>query len=263
MNQSRITRGVVYFLIVIAIVAILWSYNSADPVTSELSISELAAQLKAREVDELRVSGDGQEVTIYYKNRSRQPGRVQLSGVASLMEELNFLGVETTDYQEGDVTIINEKPSQLGSWLSLLSIFLPAIIIIAFVYFIFRQAQGSNNQAISFGKSRARMFSGDHPTVTFEDVAGCDEAKEELREVVEFLRERKVRQLWRAHSRGVLLVAIRTAKRYWPRQSPERPVYPSSASPAQNLWKCSSASARAVSRSLRAAKRHSRALSSL
>ena len=74
-------------------------------------------------------------------------------------------------------------------------------------WFIFRQAQGSNNAAISFGKSKARMFSGDHPTVTFDDVAGVDEAKEELHEVVEFLREpQKFIALGARIPKGVLLV---------------------------------------------------------
>jgi cell division protease FtsH len=206
-NQSRVTRGVVYFLIVTAIIAILWSYNSAGPAQPELSISELAAQLQAHEVAELHVSGDGQRVVVLYQNEAQQPAQVQVSGNASLMEQLSYLGVETSDYVEGSVTVVNEKPSGWGSWLSLLSIFLPAIIIIAFIYFIFRQAQGSNNQAMSFGKSRARMFSGDHPTVTFDDVAGCDEAKEELHEVVEFLREpEKFVSFGARIPKGVLLV---------------------------------------------------------
>jgi cell division protease FtsH len=70
-----------------------------------------------------------------------------------------------------------------------------------------RQAQGSNNQALSFGKSRARMFSGDQPTVTFEDVAGVEEAKEELQEVVEFLKEpEKFIALGARIPKGVLLI---------------------------------------------------------
>jgi len=206
-NSTRVTRGFVYFLIFIAIIAILWSYNSASPAETVLSLTELAEQIRAGEVDRLQVSGDGREVTVFYSDPDRTPNNVQLSGNASLMEELSFLGVSTADYAEGGVSIANEKPSDLGNWLSLLSIFLPAVIIIAFIYFIFRQAQGSNNQALSFGKSKARMFTGDHPTVTFEDVAGCDEAKEELREIVDFLKEpEKFVSFGARIPKGVLLV---------------------------------------------------------
>jgi cell division protease FtsH len=75
------------------------------------------------------------------------------------------------------------------------------------LWFIFRQAQGSNNAAMSFGKSRARMFSGEHPTVTFADVAGVEESKQELAEIVEFLKEpQKFIQLGARIPKGVLLV---------------------------------------------------------
>ena len=84
---------------------------------------------------------------------------------------------------------------------------LPFIILAGVFWFVFRQAQGSNNQALSFGKSRARMFSGDQPTVTFDDVAGVEEAKEELKEIVEFLREpEKFISLGARIPKGVLLV---------------------------------------------------------
>ncbi len=70
----------------------------------------------------------------------------------------------------------------------LLASLLPVLLIGAFLYFMFRQAQGTNNQAMSFGKSRARMFLGNKTVVTFGDVAGVDEAKMELQEIVEFLK---------------------------------------------------------------------------
>ena len=84
---------------------------------------------------------------------------------------------------------------------------LPVLLLAGFFIFLMRQAQGAGNQAFSFGKSRARVFTGDKPTVTFEDVAGAEEAKQELQEVVEFLKEpQKFASLGARIPKGVLLV---------------------------------------------------------
>jgi cell division protease FtsH len=99
------------------------------------------------------------------------------------------LGVTPEDLSSEQISVEIKLPSPFLGIVSILSYILPFIILIGLFWFIFRQAQGSNSAAMSFGKSKARMFSGDHPTVTFEDVAGVEEAKEELQEVVEFLRE--------------------------------------------------------------------------
>jgi cell division protease FtsH len=89
----------------------------------------------------------------------------------------------------------------------LITALLPMLLIGALLFFMFRQAQGTNNQALSFGKSRARMFLGNKTVVTFHDVAGVDEAKTELQEVVEFLKyPEKFNQLGARIPRGVLLV---------------------------------------------------------
>ena len=105
-------------------------------------------------------------------------------------------------------TLTGAPASDGGAWLSILiSAFLPILLIGALLFFMFRQAQGSNNQALSFGKSRARMFLGNKTVVTFQDVAGVDEAKTELQEVVEFLKyPEKFNQLGARIPRGVLLV---------------------------------------------------------
>ena len=85
------------------------------------------------------------------------------------------------------VEVLVKGTSPLGNILGLLFNFLPIIIFGAILVFMMRQAQGTNSQAMSFGRSRARMFTGQKPTVTFVDVAGQEEAKQELAEVVEFL----------------------------------------------------------------------------
>src|SRR6188508_823018 len=105
-----------------------------------------------------------------------------------------------------DVFTANQAPDT--SWLGLLlTAVLPLLIIGGFIFFMMRQAQGTNNQALSFGKSRARMFLGNKTVVTFNDVAGVDEAKTELQEVVEFLKfPEKFNSLGARIPRGVLLV---------------------------------------------------------
>ncbi len=105
-------------------------------------------------------------------------------------------------------TLVGAPASDSGAWLSVIfSVLLPMLLIGALLFFMFRQAQGTNNQAMSFGKSRARMFLGNKTVVTFHDVAGVDEAKTELQEVVEFLKyPEKFNQLGARIPRGVLLV---------------------------------------------------------
>ncbi|MFL5673567.1 MAG: ATP-dependent zinc metalloprotease FtsH [Chloroflexota bacterium] len=104
--------------------------------------------------------------------------------------------------------IYKAEPAPDTSWLGLLLTgLLPLLVIGGFIFFMMRQAQGTNNQALSFGKSRARMFLGNKTVVTFNDVAGVDEAKTELQEVVEFLKyPEKFNSLGARIPRGVLLV---------------------------------------------------------
>lgn len=207
MNSTRITRWFIYALIGVAILAIIWSYTSSASSTNEIPISQLARQIQEERVDEIIVDGNGRRITVRYNDPNRPAVESQISGVSSLEELLGNYGVTEADYADLSPRITYDPPNQWGSWLNIVGIFLPALLIIGFIYFIFRQAQGSNNQAMAFGKSRARMFTGDHPTVTFDDVAGAVEAKEELREIVEFLREpEKFVSFGARIPKGVLLV---------------------------------------------------------
>jgi len=207
MNSTRLTRWLVYLLIGAAIVAVLWSYSSAPAAQNEIPISKLAQEIRSDEVAQLIVSSTGNEVTVIYEKPNRPSTRAGISEASSIEDLLATYGVSNDIFADGKPAITYERPSQWSGILNLVGIFLPAILIIGFFYFVFRQAQGSNNQAMSFGKSRARMFTGDHPTVGFDDVAGCDEAKEELQEIVEFLKEPEKFVTFGARiPKGVLLV---------------------------------------------------------
>ncbi|MCX7853672.1 MAG: cell division protein FtsH, partial [Caldilineales bacterium] len=184
MNTNWTRNAFVYLLILVAAAALFLSIfpnNSQRPDSKDLTT--VAALIKEGQVQTITVSGNDLRVTL--KN-----GEVFLSrkdaGV-SLLETLITLGVSNEQLRSFKFVI--DPPSQAGNWLALLGSILPLFFIGALFLFLMRQAQGSNSQALNFGKSRARMLTGDKPTVTFADVAGCDEAKQELAEVVEFLKE--------------------------------------------------------------------------
>lgn len=194
----------VYLLILVSIVAMVFMNINQDSAQPAMSINELATQIKAGKVT--KIVEDENLLTVTLKNNEKDVIATKESG-STLVEQLLNYGVTSEQMKHPDITIEVKQPSQWGAILSFLGYILPFLIVGAAFFFIFRQAQGSNNAAMSFGKSRARMFAGDQPKVTFSDVAGVDEAKEELQEVVEFLREpQKFIALGARIPKGVLLV---------------------------------------------------------
>ncbi len=184
--------------------AIILGVRSNGPAPQELTISEFAKQITAGVPGIQQISVVQNDVHVLYAN-----GQVAVTHKDpnnGLEEQLVALGV-SKDLIPG-LKIEYVAPSDWGPILQLLlTTILPFALIAGFIYLMLRQAQGTNNQAMAFGKSRARMFTGDQPTVTFDDVAGADEAKEELREIVEFLKEpEKFIQLGARIPKGVLLV---------------------------------------------------------
>jgi cell division protease FtsH len=201
-NSGRLRHGFVYLLIIFAVAVIIWgATRSENP--DEWPISQVAEAAKEGEIESIVVTDTGQlQVTLH--SGTKAISSKDTDG-GSAQEQLAQLGV-TTD-QMAAIEWINQKTTNWQSILTALMYFLPLIVVVGVIYMMLRQAQGTNNQALSFGKSRARMFTGDQPTVTFDDVAGCVEAKEELQEVVEFLREPdKFIQLGARIPKGVLLV---------------------------------------------------------
>ncbi|MFZ5908783.1 MAG: ATP-dependent zinc metalloprotease FtsH [Chloroflexota bacterium] len=204
--NSRNSSFLVYFLLIVAIAAMLYMGFRQDTTTEEvLTINQLAHDIQVGNINRVIVESDD-KIRAIYKDGDEEVTSQKESG-ATLVEQLAGLGVTPEQLSPENVKIEVQPPSTWVNLLSSVVYILPVILMGGVLWFIFRQAQGSNNQAMAFGKSRARMFSGDHPTVTFSDVAGVEEAKEELAEVVEFLREpQKFIQLGARIPKGVLLV---------------------------------------------------------
>ncbi len=203
MNNPRFRNLFVYILIGIAVLAIILGVRSNGPAPQELTISDLAAQIRAGTPAIQQIAVVDNDVHITYANGLEAITHKDPDN--GLEEQLMALGVSKDTMPTLKIEYV--APSDWTPIIQLLMSFLPLILIAGFIYLMLRQAQGTNNQAMAFGKSRARMFTGDQPTVTFEDVAGADEAKEELREIVEFLKEpEKFVQLGARIPKGVLLV---------------------------------------------------------
>jgi cell division protease FtsH len=205
--NSRTQSYVVYVLLFIAIIVlVIFGFKGSTSTNTVLTINQVADEVIHGNVSKISVEED--KLTITYPDGSIKTSTKE--STTTLVDQLRALGVTPDELspEKGNHLLVEVKtPSQ---WLTILNsvfYFLPFLLLGVMFFFIFRQAQGSNSAAMSFGKSRARMFSGDHPTVTFADVAGVDESRDELKEVVEFLREpQKFIALGARIPKGVLLV---------------------------------------------------------
>ncbi len=206
--NSKNNSYIVYLLFFVALMAMIYMSMRRDSTSAEtLTISDIADQIQTGgSITRIVVDNNNRLLVIYGRGEDAVQKTAYKEPETTVVEQLLSLGVSPEKLLK-DVKIEAKPPSQWTGILTVLSYTLPFVLVAILFLFIFRQAQGSNNAALSFGKSRARMFTGDHPTVTFDDVAGVDEAKEELREVVEFLREpQKFIQLGARIPKGVLLV---------------------------------------------------------
>lgn len=202
MNNPRTRNLIIYGFIGLMLLILFIGINGGNQESNEIKFTDLVSQIKAGEVTTIHVVGDQVMVTL----QDRSTAITTKATESTAQEQLSQFGVTTDEINQ--ISWNFDTPSNWPAiGFSVLTALLPILLIGGLIFFMLRQAQGSNNQAMAFGKSRARMFSGDQPSVTFEDVAGAEEAKEELAEVVEFLKEpEKFIQLGARIPKGVLLV---------------------------------------------------------
>jgi cell division protease FtsH len=202
--NQRNSSVLIYILLGIAIIAMIVLGFNRNNSAEALTINQLAMDVKDGKVASIEELDN--ELVVVYKDTGEERKLVKEPS-ATLVEQLYQFGVTPENMAPENIKLVIKNPSIRANIMTVVAFVGPLLLIAAVFFFVFRQAQGSNNAAISFSKSKARMFTGDHPTVTFADVAGVDESKEELQEVVEFLREpQKFQQLGARIPKGVLLV---------------------------------------------------------
>ena len=201
MGNRSIGNIFIYLIIFVAVIAVFFMLFSPGQDGEESDLTSILSLAKNGQISNIAVDGDRIVATSRQGNQqlvaAKEPG-------TSIFEILQSAGIDPV---ERGIEVEVHRSGGLGNLFGILLQFLPLIFFGAILLFMMRQAQGSNNQALGFGKSRARMNTGNRPTVMFSDVAGVEESKTELQEVVEFLKYPERFLALGAHiPKGVLMV---------------------------------------------------------
>jgi len=196
-NGRRNFKNFGFFALLILIGLIVFAAYSQPNTQTQIPFSQVISQANAGQIKEISIQGQTLEITKKGDNSATEKSYMQ--SVSSI-------------YQQGltnrNVTV-NVKPdsSSSSTWVAIGESLIPVLLISLVLFFMLRSAQGQGNQALSFGKSRARLYGNEKNKITFTDVAGAQEAKVDLQEVVEFLKfPKKFESVGAKIPKGVLLV---------------------------------------------------------
>ncbi|MCL4382448.1 MAG: ATP-dependent zinc metalloprotease FtsH [Patescibacteria group bacterium] len=202
MSEIRVNLNLknlfIWFFIFIFGVSFFLSFQHGAKFLEEKPLSTIISDAKDNKIKKIEVEGN--RLTVTYKDG--KAFNVHKESQESLTKILESAGIDAKQVE------IQVKDSEMtAAWWNFLSTVLPLVLMVAFFFFIFRQARGAQDNLFSFGQSKAKLFNKDMPKVTFADVAGVDEAKQELSEVVDFLKHPgKYRALGARTPKGALLV---------------------------------------------------------
>ena len=196
---NSIRLGLFWAIVILASLA-GWAYMTPQEKLKEVPIAQVISEANAGKLTKVEGQGDNLTVTEKGKDKPTQKSYIQ-GGVSALLKD-DLLN------EQGKKIISDKAPSETSAafW-NVATIVVPVLLIAGFFMLMMRQAQGQNNQAMNFGKSKAKLYGIDKERVTFTDIAGNDSAKQDLEEVVDFLKHpKKYETLGAKIPKGVLLV---------------------------------------------------------
>ena len=200
-SLSNTIRLTLFWMIMVLVVIAVFGFGSVRDNLKDVSVADVISRANKGEIAKIEGQGDDLKITPKGQEQPTEKSYIQ-GGVSTLIKDnvLNEKGRQTA--------ISDSAPSQAGNTLwNLAIIILPVLLIGGLFLFMMRQAQGQNNQAMGFGKSKAKLYGLDKEKVVFNDIAGNDSAKQDLEEVVDFLKHpKKYQELGAKIPKGVLLV---------------------------------------------------------
>jgi len=186
-------KTVMLWMSLLVVIFLAWHFAQIQQQESPMKFSEFMAQVEAGDIQEVTITGN--EV------KGQTIGRTQFTSVVPMGYD------RLMDTLLAKNVIVNIQQDQTPTWANMLISWAPLIVLIGFWVFFMRQMQSGGNKALSFGKSKAKLLANQQKKATFKDVAGVDEAKEELQEIIEFLKEpQKFQKLGGRIPKGVLLM---------------------------------------------------------
>ncbi|PIZ00484.1 cell division protein FtsH [bacterium (Candidatus Howlettbacteria) CG_4_10_14_0_8_um_filter_40_9] len=196
--KKRSPKSIIVLIATIFLVAGIFTAFQSTPKQEIVPISKVADEIKSDNVKGIEVSGNKVDITL--KDGSKQTSEYNQS--QPITTTLKDLGADPAKVSSIDI----KESSDSSTWIAIAINVIPIFLIVGFFYFMLKQAQGSSNQAKMFGRSKAKLFEPNVKKITFRDVAGVKEAKEELNEIVEFLKHpKKFLNLGAKIPKGVLL----------------------------------------------------------
>jgi cell division protease FtsH len=186
MNTSTARKYLPYLLIFVGLLALILVLSNANRPANDLAFSALVANIRQDPSAIRSITVSGSEIRVAYTNKNLPDAVSRKESSSAFVEQLSAFGLTPAEIAALPITV--QVPNVWFEIIQLIFLILPSFLVVGLLVYMIRQMQGGNNQTLGFGKSRARVFTGDRPTIIFDDVAGADEAKDDLREVVEFLK---------------------------------------------------------------------------